>query len=157
MIIRHCMLEYRPGDLLQADVEALVNPVNCVGVMGRGLALAFKRAYPEIFRAYAAACKRGEVQPGRMFVVERDAPPGPSYIIHFPTKRDWRANSRLEDIDAGLLALAEEIRRRAIGSVALPALGCGLGGLDWQTVRPRIEAALAPLEGVRVVLYEPAP
>lgn len=150
------MIEYRTGDLLHADVEALVNTVNCVGVMGRGIALQFKNAYEDNYKAYVAACKRGDVQPGRMLVFETNALFGPKYIINFPTKRDWRGKSRLEYIDTGLIALVEEIRRRNIRSIAIPPLGSGLGGLDWQVVRPRIEAALAPLADVHVKIYEPA-
>lgn len=150
------MIEYRTGNLLQADAEALVNTVNCVGIMGRGIALQFKQAYKDNFKAYAAACERGEVQPGRMFVFETNKLIGPKYIINFPTKRDWRGNSRLEYIDTGLIALVEEIRRRTIHSIAIPPLGSGLGGLDWQVVRPRIEAALAPLEEVHAIIYEPS-
>ncbi|MEN9936325.1 MAG: hypothetical protein RLZZ387_2904 [Chloroflexota bacterium] len=150
------MIAFRTGDLLQADVEALVNTVNCVGIMGRGIALQFKQAYPANFKVYAAACKRGEVQPGRMLVVETGALVGPKYIINFPTKRDWRGKSRLEYIDTGLAALVDEIQQRGIRSLAIPPLGSGLGGLDWQVVRPRIEAALAQLEGVRVEIYEPS-
>ncbi|NTU79534.1 MAG: macro domain-containing protein [Chloroflexales bacterium] len=150
------MITYQTGDLLQADVEALVNTVNCVGIMGRGIALQFKNAYEDNYKAYVAACKRGEVQPGRMLVFETNALIGPRYIINFPTKRDWRGKSRLEYIDTGLTALVEEIRRRDIHSIAIPPLGSGLGGLDWQVVRPRIAAALEPLDGVRVEIYEPS-
>ncbi len=150
------MIEYRTGDLLQADVEALVNTVNCVGIMGRGIALQFKNAYEDNFNAYAAACKRGEVQTGRMFVFERNVLIGPKYIINFPTKRDWRGKSRMDYIDTGLVALVEEIQRRNIRSIAIPPLGSGLGGLDWHAVRPRIAAALAPLDGVQVIVYEPS-
>src|SRR5690242_6830780 len=125
------MIEFKKGDLLSEDVEALVNSVNCVGIMGRGIALQFKNAFPDNFRAYAAACRRGEVQPGRMFVFETGRLLNPRYIINFPTKRDWRGKSRLEDIETGLAALAEEIRARGIRSIAVPPLGSGLGGLDW--------------------------
>ena len=149
------MIEYRHGDILQADAEALVNTVNCVGIMGRGVALQFKNAYPANFKAYAAACAREEVQPGRMFVFETGHLTNPKYIINFPTKRHWRGNSRIEDIEAGLKALAEEIRARRIRSIALPPLGSGLGGLDWRDVRPRIEASLGDLEDVRVIVFEP--
>lgn len=150
------MIEYRTGDLLTADAEALVNTVNCVGIMGRGIALQFKHAYPDNFKVYAAACKRGDVEPGRMLVFETNALVGPKCIINFPTKRDWRGKSRLEYIDAGLIALVAEIRLRDIRSLAVPPLGSGLGGLDWQAVRPRIAAAFEPLDGVRVVVYEPS-
>lgn len=139
-------VEYRrSGDLLQADAEVLVNPVNCVGIMGRGLALQFKRVWPGNFTAYEAACQRGELRPGRMLVVETGQLANQKYIINFPTKQHWRDKSRMEDIDAGLTALVDEIRTRCVQSVAVPALGSGLGGLDWRDVRPRIEAALRAL------------
>ncbi len=105
------MIEYRKGDILAADAEALVNTVNCVGVMGRGVALQFKEAFPENFRAYAAACKRGEVRPGRIFVFETGRLTPPRYIVNFPTKRHWRGRSRMEDIEAGLEDLVRQIRQ----------------------------------------------
>ena len=150
------MIEFRSGDILKDDAEALVNTVNCVGVMGRGIALQFKAAFPENFKIYAEACQRGAVQPGRMLVFETGQLTPPRYIINFPTKRHWRGNSRMEDIDAGLAALVEVIREKCIRSVAIPPLGSGLGGLDWLDVKPRIEAALRPLTDVRVIVYEPA-
>lgn len=149
------MIEYRTGDILQADAEALVNTVNCVGIMGRGIALQFKEAFPTNFKAYAAACARHEVEPGRMFVVETGFVTNPKYVINFPTKRHWRAKSRIGDIETGLQALVQEIRGRGIRSIAVPPLGSGLGGMDWRDVRPRIEAALGNLEGVQVVVFEP--
>lgn len=144
------------GDILRCDAEALVNTVNCVGVMGRGVALQFKNAHPANFRAYAAACKRGEVQPGRMFVFETGRLTSPRYIINFPTKRHWRGRSRMADIESGLVALVGEIRGRRIRSIAVPPLGIGMGGLDWADVERRIEDALRPLDGVDVMLFEPA-
>ncbi len=149
------MIEYRTGNILAEEVDALVNTVNCVGVMGRGIALQFKKAFPENFEAYEAACRRGEVEPGRMFVFETGSLTAPRFIINFPTKRHWRGKSRLEDIRAGLGALAQEIVARGIRSVAVPPLGSGLGGLQWDEVRPLIEAALDALAGVRVVVFEP--
>ena len=149
------MIQYKTGDVLTEDAEALVNTVNCVGVMGRGIALQFKKAFPENFKAYAAACERNEVQPGRMFVFETGHVTNPRYIINFPTKRHWRAKSRLEDIDAGLEALAAEVRSRNIRSIVVPPLGSGLGGLDWSDVRPRITAALQSLRGLKAVVFEP--
>ena len=148
------MIEYKTGDIIAEDAEALVNTVNCVGVMGRGIALQFKKAFPENFKSYAAACKRNEVQPGRMFVFETGQM-YPRYIINFPTKRHWRGKSRMEDIDAGLTALAKEIRARNIQSIALPPLGSGLGGLAWSKVRPRIESMLRGFNDLKVVLFEP--
>ena len=125
------MIEYKTGDILREDAEALVNAVNCVGVMGRGIALQFKRAFPENFKAYAARCRRGEMQPGRVFVFETGRVRPPRYIVNFPTKRHWRESSRIEDIESGLASLVAEIRARSIRSVAVPALGSGLGGLHW--------------------------
>jgi O-acetyl-ADP-ribose deacetylase (regulator of RNase III) len=150
------MIEYKTGNILEEDVEALVNTVNCVGFMGRGIALQFKKAWPENFKAYAAACRRREVEPGRMFVFDTGRLTNPRYIINFPTKRHWRGKARIGDIEAGLKALVEDVRRRNIHSIALPPLGAGLGGLDWAEVRPRIEAAMRELPGVRVVVFEPA-
>ena len=149
------MIEYKTGNLLEEDAEALVNTVNCVGVMGRGISLQFKKAWPENFKAYAAACRRQEVQPGRMFVFETGSLTNPRYIINFPTKRHWRGKSRMEDVEAGLRALVAEIRQRRILSVAIPPLGAGLGGLDWAEVRPRIERAMRDLPDVRVIVFEP--
>ena len=149
------MIEHKTGDLFKEDVEALVNSVNCVGVMGRGIALQFKKAFPENFRAYEAACKRSELQPGRMFVHETGQLANPRYIINFPTKRHWKGKSRLEDIETGLSALAEEIRERDIRSIAIPPLGTNLGGLRWEDVAPRIEDALRDLDEVRVVVFRP--
>src|SRR5437867_2430521 len=133
---RITMVEIKSGDILSEDAEALVNTVNCVGFMGRGIALQFKKAFPANFKAYEAACRRGEVQPGRMFVFETKQLTRPRYIINFPTKRHWRGKSRLSDIEAGLEALVAETRSRGIRSVAIPPLGSGLGGLDWKEVRP---------------------
>ena len=149
------MIEYKTGDIIAEDAEALVNTVNCVGVMGRGVALKFKNAFPENFKAYAAACKMGEIQPGRMFVFETGQLTNPRYIINFPTKRHWRGKSRISDIDAGLEALVSDIRARGIRSVAIPPLGSGLGGLQWSDVRRQIERALNVLQDVRIVVFEP--
>lgn len=151
------MIEYRAdGDILAEDAEALVNPVNCVGVMGGGLALQFKKAFPGNFDGYAEACRHGEVRPGRMFVSEIGRPGAvPRYIVNFPTKRHWREGSRMEDIEAGLEDLQRVVREREIRSIAVPPLGCGLGGLDWREVRPRIEGALRDFGDVAVVIFEP--
>lgn len=149
------MIEFKTGDILSEQTDALVNTVNCVGIMGRGIALQFKQTFPENFKAYAAACERGDVQPGRMFVFETKRLANPRYIINFPTKRHWKGKSRLSDIEAGLAALVQEIRRLGIRSIALPPLGSGLGGLNWAEVRAMIERALAPLEDVEVIVFEP--
>lgn len=151
------MIEYKVGDVLSEKAEALVNTVNCVGVMGRGVALQFKKAFPENFKAYAKACRQGEVEPGRMFVHEMERLDWPRYIINFPTKRHWRGKSRMADIESGLAALVDEIESRQVRSIALPPLGSGLGGLDWAAVRSKIETALGELSAdVRVVVFEPS-
>lgn len=149
-------IEFRTGDILGADVdvEALVNTVNCVGIMGRGIALQFKNAFPDNFKAYAAACKREEVEPGQMFVFETGRLM-PKYIINFPTKRHWKGKSRIEDIQSGLGALVREVRSRKIRSIAVPPLGSGLGGLDWNLVRPLVQDGLGQIAGLRVVVFEP--
>lgn len=150
------MITSKIGDLLAEPAEALVNTVNCVGIMGRGVALQFKNAFPENFKAYKAACDRGDVQPGQMFVVEVGQLTRPRWIINFPTKRHWRGNSRIEDIESGLVALATEIRERGIRSIAIPPLGSGLGGLEWRDVKPRIVEALRGINDLEVILFEPA-
>jgi O-acetyl-ADP-ribose deacetylase (regulator of RNase III) len=149
------MIAYKTGNILNENAEALVNTVNCVGFMGRGISLLFKKAWPQNFKMYAAACRRQEVQPGRMFVFETGRLTNPRYIINFPTKRHWRGKSRMEDIEAGLKALVAEIRNRRIHSIAIPPLGAGLGGLDWTEVRVRIGDAMRDLPNVSVVVFEP--
>ena len=149
------MITFERGDLFQDRAQALVNPVNCVGVMGKGIALQFKEKFPDNFKEYTQACWRGRVRPGRMFVFDTYRPQAHQYIINFPTKRHWRDSSRLEDIETGTLALAGEIRDRRIKSIAIPALGSGLGGLDWNRIRAILESGLRSLEDVRITIYEP--
>ncbi len=146
------MIEQGNGNLLKADAQALVN---CVGVMGKGIALQFKKAWPKMFADYKAACTAGHVQPGHMHIWQTGQLMGPSVIINFPTKCHWRAKSRLGDVDDGLVDLVAQIQRLGITSIAIPPLGAGNGGLDWSVVRPRIVAALEPLQGVTVQLWEP--
>ncbi len=150
------MIRFKTGDILAEDAEALVNTVNCVGVMGRGIALQFKKAFPENFRAYSEACKHDEVRPGRMFVYETNRLTNPRYLINFPTKRHWRGKSRIDDIETGLDALVEVIRERNIRSIAIPPLASGLGGLEWGEVRPRIEKSLRGFNDLQVVIFEPS-
>ncbi|MFI1176791.1 macro domain-containing protein [Streptomyces melanogenes] len=145
------------GDILQADVSALVNPVNVVGVMGKGLALQFKKAYPAMFAAYKQACQSGDLAVGRMHVWDAGAAAQPRYVINFPTKGHWRSRSRIEDIDAGLIDLVATVQRLGIASLAIPALGAGLGGLEWADVEPRIRRAFADAPGVSLFLYPPHP
>lgn len=145
------------GNLLEADVEALVNTVNTVGFMGKGIAAQFKRAYPDNFTYYKAACERGDVVPCQMLVYTTGTLTSPRYIINFPTKRHWRAKSRKSDVECGLVSLVHEVRSREIRSIALPALGCGNGGLDWEDIRPLIEKAFESMPEVDVVLFGPPP
>lgn len=149
------MFELVRGNLLDADVEAVVNTVNTEGIMGKGIALQFRKAYPENYEAYRQACDAGGVEPGRMFVFDRQTLTHPRYIINFPTKRHWRSKSRISDIEAGLVALVQEVERLGVRSVALPPLGCGLGGLSWSDVQHRMRAALERLPEVRWLVFEP--
>ena len=149
------MMRFTKGNLLAAKVEALVNTVNTVGVMGKGIALMFKEAFPGNFRDYENACKHKEVKIGRMFVTENRAFEGPRWIINFPTKKHWRQPSRLEWITEGLGDLRRVIQEHNIHSVALPPLGTGNGGLDWNEVRPEVQRILGDLENVDILVYEP--
>jgi O-acetyl-ADP-ribose deacetylase (regulator of RNase III) len=149
------MIEVTQGNLLEADAEALVNTVNCVGVMGKGIALQFKQAFPENFSLYAKVCKEGRMVVGKMLVFETGNMVNPKYIVNFPTKRHWKGKSKMEDIDAGLEDLVAQIKRYRIQSIAIPPLGAGLGGLNWAEVEPRIEKAFAELPDVSVLLFEP--
>ncbi len=148
------MITYRQGNLLEADVEAVVNTVNTVGVMGKGIALMFKERFADNYRAYAAACKAKEVQVGKMFVTATNELDGPHWVINFPTKKHWRNPSRMEWIEQGLQDLARVIKEKKIRSIALPPLGCGNGGLEWADVRPRIEAVFREMD-VEVTAFAP--
>lgn len=149
------MIKFTSGDILRVDAEAIVNTVNCVGIMGRGIALQFKKAWPKNFKVYAIACKQKKVQPGSMFIVETGQLTNPKYIVNFPTKRHWRGASKIEDIELGLSALVRDIKEKRIKSIAIPPLGSGLGGLDWADVRQLIEAKLCNLDDVEILVYEP--
>lgn len=149
------MIRFTTGNLLEADVDAVVNTVNTVGVMGKGIALMFKEKFPSNFKAYARACEAGEVRTGEMFVTENLQLMGPRWIINFPTKQHWRGNTRLEWIESGLQDLVRVIRERGIRSIAIPPLGCGNGGLDWDDVRPLILAAFDDAPDVDAVVFEP--
>ncbi len=148
------MIVERSGNLLTTEAEALVNTVNTVGIMGKGVALQFKQAFPENFRAYEAACRRGEVQLGRMFVTQTGLLT-PRFIVNFPTKGHWKGNSKLGDIEAGLTDLVRFLRAEQISSIAMPPLGSGLGGLRWEDVRALIERSFADLPNVEVILFPP--
>lgn len=151
-------IHIRDGSLFDADVEAIVNPVNCVGVMGRGLAHEFKKRFRDNFNEYVAACMAKKITIGSVFATKaiKPTPGNPIYIINFPTKMHWRDDSHLDYIDNGLLALVEAIRTLKIKSIAIPALGCGLGKLNWENVRSLIIFHLSDLHEVDVWLYPPS-
>ena len=147
------MIQFVEGDIFESDAEALVNPVNCVGVMGAGLAAQFKRRFPENFSAYRSVCTLGQLKPGVLFIFERgDCVLSPRYIVNFPTKLHWRERSDLRYISSGLEALLQEVRARHIKSVAIPPIGCGLGGLDWDSVLVLIERSFGKLQDVQATV-----
>lgn len=150
------MIKKSRGNIVKADAEALVNTVNCVGIMGKGIALQFKKAFPEnYFNEYQTACKHGDLQPGKVAVWETGSMLNPKYVINFPTKKHWKSKSKYEYIESGLKALIRTIQQRKIRSIAIPPLGSGLGGLHWPKVRDMIEKAFAQLPDVEVMLFEP--
>lgn len=152
------MIEFTSGNLFESNVEALVNTVNTVGVMGKGIALQFSRQFPEIMPIYESACKDGTLVVGQVQTIRLSLLPGmtgPAYIINFPTKKHWKGDSKIEYIETGLQSLRTEIEKHGIKSVALPPLGCGLGGLNWGDVRRKIVESLGNLTNVRVVVFEP--
>jgi len=145
----------KSGDLLKEKSDAIVNTVNCVGVMGKGIALQFKQRWPKNFTEYAAASKRKQIKPGKMFIYDRGAWERPQYIINFPTKIHWRGNSKLEYIEEGLRDLVKQVKHLHIKSISLPPLGCGNGGLNWDDVRGMVFAAFEREPDVSVTLFEP--
>jgi O-acetyl-ADP-ribose deacetylase (regulator of RNase III) len=151
------MIKFTQGNLLEADVEALVNTVNTVGVMGKGIALMFKQRFKNNTAIYEQACKAKQVITGKMLVTETGELIGPKWIVNFPTKQHWRNPSKLEWIIEGLQDLKQFIIEHQVHSIAIPPLGAGNGGLDWSVVRPCIEQALADLTEVTILIYEPTP
>jgi O-acetyl-ADP-ribose deacetylase (regulator of RNase III) len=149
------MIEEGKGNLLDADVEALVNTVNTVGVMGKGVALQFKIAYPAMFKEYQKACKLGQVKIGNMFVYQNSTISNPKFIINFPTKVHWKQDSDLNYVSKGLKDLIIEIKSRNIKSIALPPLGCGMGGLNWIEVLPLIRQAFKNIPDVKILVFPP--
>ena len=153
------MIEYQTGDILEADAQALVNSVNCMGVMGKGIALQFKQKFPQNFRRYEKVCKNDALKPGRVFVYDRGAlftsDQAQRYIVNFPTKTHWRLPSEIEYIEEGMRSLVDEIQQRDITSVAIPPLGCGNGGLEWPHVEAIIQQQMQAVPDTRVVLYPP--
>ncbi|MGI9558790.1 MAG: macro domain-containing protein [Thermodesulfobacteriota bacterium] len=155
----------KEGSIVEEQADVLVNTVNCVGVMGKGVAKEFKRKFNKNFEEYEAACKKKEVKPGEMFLYKvcdkgngmSDMFSLPKYIVNFPTKQHWRAKSRMEYIEDGLKDLVKKIQRRKsyIQSIAIPPLGCGAGGLDWSIVRPLIERAFEDMNNLEIIIFEP--
>jgi O-acetyl-ADP-ribose deacetylase (regulator of RNase III) len=148
-------MKFVTGNLLSAPTEAIVNTVNTVGVMGKGIALQFKERFPQNFFAYKKACKLGNVETGKMFVFKEMTISGEKTIINFPTKKEWFQKSQYSYIEAGLEDLVRVIRNLDIKSIAIPPLGCGNGGLDWEKVKPMLEKYLSDLEGVEILIFEP--
>lgn len=149
------MIELTQGNILKSKADVLVNTVNCVGVMGKGIALQFKKAYPEVFKAYASACDRGDMRIGHVQIYDLNRLSPPHYIINFPTKNHWRGKSKIEYIQSGLYSLADALAKLEATSVAVPPLGCGHGGLSWEDVFPLIESALGNIPGLDVYVFEP--
>jgi O-acetyl-ADP-ribose deacetylase (regulator of RNase III) len=147
------MIEYKNGDLLEDSSEALINAVNSVGAMGRGIALQFKKKFSGNYKFYQEACKRGDVKPGKVLVYETRSFCNPRYIINFPTKIHWRGASKIEYIQSGLIDLVKVVKALNIASAAIPPLGCGLGGLDWK--EPLIETSMSQLTKAQITIYEP--
>lgn len=147
-------VRYTDGNIFAIRADAIANPVNCVGIAGAGLAKQFARRYPENDRLYRQACAEGRIRPGRVLITETGQD-SPRYIINFPTKRHWRDSSRIEDIRTGLHSLHRQLLKRNISSVALPALGAGLGGLDWNEVRKLIEEEFGTETDITAFICEP--
>lgn len=148
------MINYTNGNILETKVEALINSVNCAGIIEKEIALQFKQIYPSNFHAYATTCKEGRMQLGRIFTTKVDSVRPPHFIINFTIKRHWQDKSRLKDIGIGLQTLVKEVQRLETRSIAIPPLGCGNSGLDWMNVHQRIEAALKALPNIQIIIYE---
>lgn len=150
------MIRYTVGNLLESTAQALVNTVNTVGVMGKGIALQFKETYPHNYQVYRKACKDGQLQPGQVLVVRDQTAFGEKLIVNFPTKTHWRKPSEYSYVEQGLQALVVAIREHEIQSIAIPPLGCGNGGLDWAKVKQMIEKYLVD-SSAEIIIYEPNP
>lgn len=148
-------MKYITGNLLEAETEALVNTVNTVGVMGKGIALQFKERFPLNFKIYAAACKKGEMQIGKMLVTKENTLNGEKIIINFPTKTEWFKKSQYSYIEDGLKDLVSVMEKYNIQSIAIPPLGCGNGGLKWEKVKGLMNKYLGHLSNIAIQIYEP--
>ena len=150
------MFEFKQGNILKDKSEAIINTVNCVGVMGRGIAFQFKQVYPDNFKEYKRSCDKGEFQLGNMFVYSLESLFNPKYIINFPTKNHWKDKSKINDIESGLISLKDTIKKYKIKSIAIPPLGCGLGGLNWDEVKLLIKKTFNDVKNVDFIIYEPS-
>ena len=139
------MVTYIKGNIFKTNAQIITNPVNCVGVMGKGLAKDFKKLYPDMFNDYTIRCRLGKVRMGKPYLYEN--------ILNFPTKKHYHYKSNLSDIEEGLIHLSLNYKSWGINSIALPALGCGLGGLNWLDIKPLIEAHLGSLSDLEVYVY----
>ena len=149
------MINYITGNILDSEAQAIVNTVNTVGVMGKGIALQFKKAYPNNYKSYSVACKNNEVLVGKMFVTtDSNISSGEKIIINFPTKQNWRKPSEYIYIEDGLDDLIDVIKHNQIKSIAIPPLGAGNGGLKWEKVKKIIEDKLSSLN-IEIFVYEP--
>tara|TARA_R110000787_G_scaffold284415_1_gene398098 strand:- start:23682 stop:24719 length:1038 start_codon:yes stop_codon:yes gene_type:complete len=151
-------ISFKKGNMFDEPVQAVVNTVNCVGVMGKGVALEFKNRWPANFKAYKKLCDSDGLKPGQMFIFDTKelfASEGPRYLINFPTKAHWRSKSKISYVEDGLDALAKTIQSYGIKSVAIPPLGCGNGGLDWAEVKPLIVSKLSQIEGIDIIVFAP--
>ena len=143
----------KQGDIFKSSCEVIANPINCVGVMGGGLALAFKKKFPEHFETYKKMCQNGEIKVGELYVVDGDEK---HKVLLFPTKIHWKNPSLMEYVVDGLKYLAENYEKMDIKSIAIPAIGCGLGGLNWEDVKEQITSVLSELDNkIEIEIYEP--
>ena len=149
------MIQIKQGNLFEEKTQALVNAVNCFGVMGKGIALQFKKNYPDNFKAYKQVCDNNQLQPGQIFIYDQGLSKNPRYIINFPTKKHWRNKSKLVDIEVGLKTLVLKIQQHQIKSIAIPPLGCGNGGLNWNIVKLLMIETLKSLPEVEIIIFEP--
>lgn len=148
-------MNYTKGNILESNAEVIVNPVNIVGVMGKGLALQFKQKFPHNYKIYKEACKNKTIDIGKSLLVDESTLEQKKFILNFPTKKHWSNPSKIEYIEEGLKDLVKIIQNNNFESMAIPALGCGLGGLEWENVKLLLEKYLGNLEGIEIVIFEP--
>ncbi|WP_291722272.1 macro domain-containing protein [Bernardetia sp.] len=148
-------MNYTKGNILESNAEVIINPVNMVGVMGKGLALQFKQKFPYNYKVYKEACQNKTIDVGKLLLVDESSLERKKFIINFPTKKHWRSASKIEYVEEGLKDLVKIINENNFGSIAIPALGCGLGGLDWEDVKLLLEKYLKELENIEIIVFEP--